>query len=407
MARIRMAYIGGGSTRGAGTMASFVQQGENFAGSEIVLIDLDPERLELSRRLSERMAEARGLDLKITATTDRRAGLTDCDAVLSSYRPGGFEARVLDERIPLSTASSARRRRDLAASSWRCARSTRCRAILDDTRRVCPNARDLQLHEPGQHRRPGGDDHSDVPFVSLCEGPIVLPPTVARAAGLDPDGLRYRDASASTTLAGACEHTYQGPDAMPLVAEAWERRKDDPSSPAHCAGSCGSRPSWARSRPTTSSTTTSSDEMLAELQAKPTTRAEDILGVGRTTGSTTASRPERRPAARPEALARRHPRARARHRRDGRHLQRRRTRSCRSTSRTPAARCRASTRLVVEMLGALRRAGRWIQPLPHAARSRSTCAGSCTSWASTRRSPPRRPGRARAAMRSARSPRTR
>ncbi len=30
MARIKLAYIGGGSTRAAGTMASFIQQGQNF-----------------------------------------------------------------------------------------------------------------------------------------------------------------------------------------------------------------------------------------------------------------------------------------------------------------------------------------------------------------------------------------
>ena len=42
-----------------------------------------------------------GLDITIRATTDRRAGLTDADAVLTSFRPGGFEARALDERIPL------------------------------------------------------------------------------------------------------------------------------------------------------------------------------------------------------------------------------------------------------------------------------------------------------------------
>ena len=81
-------------------MASFIHQGENFEGSEVVLIDLDPDRLDLISRLAERMVKARGLDLKIAATTDRRAGLADCDAILSSYRPGGFAARVLDERIP-------------------------------------------------------------------------------------------------------------------------------------------------------------------------------------------------------------------------------------------------------------------------------------------------------------------
>jgi alpha-galactosidase/6-phospho-beta-glucosidase family protein len=40
MARIKIAYLGGGSTRGPGTMASLIEQGENFAGSEVVLIDL-------------------------------------------------------------------------------------------------------------------------------------------------------------------------------------------------------------------------------------------------------------------------------------------------------------------------------------------------------------------------------
>ena len=60
MARLKIAYVGGGSTRGAGTMASFIEQGENFSGSEIVLIDLDAERLELIRDLAQRMAAAQG-----------------------------------------------------------------------------------------------------------------------------------------------------------------------------------------------------------------------------------------------------------------------------------------------------------------------------------------------------------
>src|SRR5918996_4486102 len=101
MARLKIAYIGGGSTRAAGTMASFIEQGTNFGGSEVVLIDLDAERLELIRGLAERMAAAKGVDLTASATTDRRTGLDGCDAILTSFRPGGFEARVLDERIPL------------------------------------------------------------------------------------------------------------------------------------------------------------------------------------------------------------------------------------------------------------------------------------------------------------------
>src|SRR3954454_9090439 len=90
VARLKIAYVGGGSTRAAGTMASFIEQGENFVGSEVVLIDLDGDRLGLIRELATRMAAARGLELTVSATTDRRAGLDACDAVLTSYRPGGF-----------------------------------------------------------------------------------------------------------------------------------------------------------------------------------------------------------------------------------------------------------------------------------------------------------------------------
>src|SRR5438874_6131875 len=101
MARIKLAYIGGGSTRAPGTMASFIAQGQNFQGSEVVLIDLDAERLAIVKQIADKLARASDIDLTITTTTDRRAGLADCNAVLTSFRPGGFEARYLDESIPL------------------------------------------------------------------------------------------------------------------------------------------------------------------------------------------------------------------------------------------------------------------------------------------------------------------
>ena len=101
MARIKLAYVGGGSTRAAGTMTSFVSRGEQFSESEVTLIDLDEERLRVVETLARKMAHARGIDLTIRSTTNRRDGLRDADAVLTSFRPGGFEARYLDESIPL------------------------------------------------------------------------------------------------------------------------------------------------------------------------------------------------------------------------------------------------------------------------------------------------------------------
>ena len=84
--------------------------------------------------------------------------------------------------------------------------------------------------------------------------------------------------------------------------------------------------------------------MLAELQAKPTTRAEDILGwVPDYWKHYEEQAQSASPDARPEALARRHPRARARDRLHGRDLQRPRRGAAGERART-AARCRASRR---------------------------------------------------------------
>ena len=148
MARLRIAYIGGGSTRAAGTMASLIEQGENFGGSEVVLVDLDAERLELIRGLAERMAVAAGVDLTITATVDRRAALDGCDAILSSYRPGGFEARVLDERIPLAHGVIGQETQGPGGFFMALRSIHVMQEILDDMAVACPGARIFNYTNP-------------------------------------------------------------------------------------------------------------------------------------------------------------------------------------------------------------------------------------------------------------------
>lgn len=228
MARIKLAYIGGGSTRAAGTMASFVHTGKNFDGSEVVLIDTDGARLPLIQQLAERMADNAGLDLTFSATTDRRAGLTDCDAVLSSFRPGGFEARALDERIPLKHGVIGQETQGPGGFFMALRSITVVKDILDDIAAVAPKARMFNYTNPVNIVAQAVTEHSDIPIVSLCEGPIVFPRMIADAAGLDPDKIK-------ATMVGvnhncwSTEHSYDGQELMPLLRTAYQERKDDPT----------------------------------------------------------------------------------------------------------------------------------------------------------------------------------
>src|SRR3954463_10859689 len=170
-------------------MASFIEQGENFSGSEICLIDLDPERLELIRTLAQRLAQAKGVDLTVSATIDRRAGLGAGGAVLTSYRPGGFEARVLDERIPLDHGVIGQETQGPGGFFMALRSIHVMQGILDDVAVACPGTRIFNYTNPVNIVAQAVTDHSDVPFVSLCEGPIVFPEQIAEAAGLDPERL--------------------------------------------------------------------------------------------------------------------------------------------------------------------------------------------------------------------------
>ena len=278
MARIKIAYIGGGSTRAAGTMASFIEQGENFAGSEIVLIDLDAERLELIRGLAERMAAAQGVDLTVSATTDRRAGLEDCDAMLTSYRPGGFEARVLDERIPLAHGVIGQETQGPGGFFMALRSIAVMQEILADVAAACPGARIFNYTNPVNIVAQAVTDHSDIPIVSLCEGPIVYPEEVAEAAGLDPARLDVASVGLNHG-SWSVRHRYDGEDLLPLLARGLGApRRTTPSSAGRRAGCCASRRRWTPLPSEYFQYYYFEDEVLGELPAKPTTRAEDILG---------------------------------------------------------------------------------------------------------------------------------
>jgi 6-phospho-beta-glucosidase len=276
VARVKIAYVGGGSTRAPGTMASFVDHGADFSGSEIVLVDLDADRLAVVQRLAERMASSSGVDLTVRATTDRRDGLKDCDLVLTSFRPGGFEARVLDERIPLKHGLLGEETQGPGGFFMALRSIHVIREIADDIVAVCPGAWIFNYTNPINIVAEALTHHTEIPVVSLCEGPIVFPRRLADVADLDPD-LVYATMVGLNHASWSVRHTYDGEELMPLVEEAYARKEGDPATPRdelrllELAATMGAIPAEYLT------SYYFNDEVVGELAAKPTTRAEDIL----------------------------------------------------------------------------------------------------------------------------------
>ncbi|WP_167499580.1 family 4 glycosyl hydrolase [Streptomyces malaysiensis] len=228
MARVKIAYLGGGSSRGAGTMASFMHHGKEFDGSEFVLIDLDQDRLDVVRTITEKMARNAGLDITISTATDQREGLRDVDAVLSSYRPGGFEARALDERIPLKYGVIGQETQGPGGMMMALRSINIIKEVCANLADVAPRARIFNYTNPVNIVSQAVSDYTDIPIVSFCEGPIVFPPVVAKAAGLDPDKLKANLVGVNHNC-WSNEATYDGQDAFPILRERYEALKDQPT----------------------------------------------------------------------------------------------------------------------------------------------------------------------------------
>lgn len=227
MARIKLAYIGGGSSRAAGTMASLLSHGAEFDGSEVVLVDLDAERLEIVRTIAEKMARNAGLDITVSATTDRRPGLTDCDAVLTSFRPGGFEMRQQDEVIPMRHGVIGQETQGPGGLMMALRSVQAFKPILADLAAVAPGARVFNYTNPVNIVSQAVADNTDVPIWSMCEGPIIFPEWVLSTAGLDPARAEVRMAGVNHGC-WSTTHLYDGQDLLPLLDEAWGRVRDDP-----------------------------------------------------------------------------------------------------------------------------------------------------------------------------------
>jgi 6-phospho-beta-glucosidase len=97
---VKVAVVGGGSTYTPELVEGFVTRTDRLPVDDLVLLDVDPERLEIVGGLAERMLARAGYDGALTLTEDRDRALEGVDFVVVQLRVGGQAARYLDETIP-------------------------------------------------------------------------------------------------------------------------------------------------------------------------------------------------------------------------------------------------------------------------------------------------------------------
>jgi alpha-galactosidase len=96
----RITFVGAGSTVFTRHLIGDVLAQPELAGSTFALMDIDPARLETSRKAAEELVAAHRVDAAVEATLDRREALAGADYVVTCFQVGGLESTLVDFEIP-------------------------------------------------------------------------------------------------------------------------------------------------------------------------------------------------------------------------------------------------------------------------------------------------------------------
>lgn len=98
---VKIAVIGGGSTYTPELVEGLVDRSDRLSIDELVLHDIDTDRLDIVGGLAGRMLAKAGWGERLTLTLDLSRAVEGADFVLIQLRVGGQTARLSDETLPL------------------------------------------------------------------------------------------------------------------------------------------------------------------------------------------------------------------------------------------------------------------------------------------------------------------
>jgi 6-phospho-beta-glucosidase len=98
---MKLAIIGAGGVRTPLLIQALNRRQDRLGIDRLSLMDIDPERLRLMASVTHQLENSQQLRFQVERTEDLQKALAEADFVITTFRVGGIESRVVDERVPL------------------------------------------------------------------------------------------------------------------------------------------------------------------------------------------------------------------------------------------------------------------------------------------------------------------
>ena len=201
----KMVVIGAGSIFFTRAVAIGMCKDPHFRGGVLSLVDVNPEMLEVMRRLCERIIRETGARLTLEATTDRRVALRNAHFIVLSFSNRGVDLRETETKIP--ARYGVRQSSGDSIGPGGLFRSIRTiPTILEvarDIERICPKAWVFNYVNPTTVIGGALNRYTRLKVLALCDG-VILPDS--KLALLDRVGVPRQKADRVVMKIGGLNH---------------------------------------------------------------------------------------------------------------------------------------------------------------------------------------------------------
>jgi 6-phospho-beta-glucosidase len=212
----QVAVIGGGGFRTPRLLSGLLRHSEELGLKEIVLYDADPVRVSIMGRIGQYLARMADSTVTVREAPSLEEASRDADFVLLTFRPGGEEARVWDERVAM--AEGILGQETVGPGGFFAA--LRSLALVQETvvrvRRVNPDAWFINFINPVGIVSEAMAQAGERRFVGVCDTPHHLVQELAAYLGTAAEALRVEMAGLNH-LGWVLRVWHQGEDVLPQI----------------------------------------------------------------------------------------------------------------------------------------------------------------------------------------------
>ncbi len=217
----RITFIGAGSLGFTRKLVRDILTFPLLRDATLALMDVDPERLEFSRRSIQRIIDLGNYPARVEATLDRAEALKDADVVLCTILAQGVDVWRHDIEIPKKYGVDTNVGDTRGPSGiFRALRTIPVMVdIVKDMERYCPNAVLLNYTNPMAMLCRALQRVSDIPVTGLCHSVQGTAEMLAGWIGAPMNEITYTCAGINHQ-AWYLDYKWNGRDAYPLIREA-------------------------------------------------------------------------------------------------------------------------------------------------------------------------------------------